>query len=71
MAVTPSAAQIPCAPIVLRLEPRGSTERKQANLYRQNEMLETQKSLFPIESPIPKLDVAGSIPVSRSMFSIS
>jgi hypothetical protein len=35
-------------------------------LYRQNEMLETQCSLFPIYGRLPKLNVAGSIPVSRS-----
>ena len=40
-----------------------------AILYRQNEMPETQKSLFPIYSRLPKLDVAGSSPVSRSIFS--
>jgi len=40
-------------------------------LYRQNEMLETQKSLFPIYGRLPKLDVAGSNPVSRSIFSIT
>jgi hypothetical protein len=28
-------------------------------LYRQNEMLETQCSLFPIDCPIPKLDLIG------------
>ena len=33
-------------------------------------MAETQCSLFPIYSRLPKLDVAGSSPVSRSMFSI-
>ena len=38
-------------------------------LYRQNEMLETQCSLFPIYGRPSKLLVAGSIPVSRSMFS--
>ena len=60
---------------VLRLcsvkEPRGATGRKLGNLYRQNEMPETQKSLFPIYGRLPKLDVAGSSPVSRSMESIS
>ena len=40
-------------------------------LNRQNEMPETQKSLFPIYCRLPKLDVAGSIPVSRSIFSIA
>jgi len=34
--------------------------RKQGNLYRQNEMPETQKSLFPIYSRLPKLDVYSS-----------
>jgi hypothetical protein len=29
---------------------------------------ETLCSLFSIENPIPKLNVAGSIPVSRSRF---
>jgi hypothetical protein len=31
----------------------------------------TPCSLFAIDSPIPKLDVAGSNPVSRSIFSIT
>jgi hypothetical protein len=35
-------------------------------LYRQNVMLETQCCLFAIHSRFPKLNVAGSIPVSRS-----
>src|SRR6266404_4787376 len=35
-------------------------------LYRQNEVQETQCSLFPIYRRLPKLDVAGSTPVSRS-----
>jgi hypothetical protein len=60
-----------CAPFVLRSEPRGGAGRKQAILYRQNEMPETQCSLFPIDCKIPKLDVAGSNPVSRSIFSIT
>ena len=30
-------------------------------------MAETQCSLFPIYSRLPKLDVAGSSPVSRSL----
>jgi hypothetical protein len=42
-----------------------ATGRKLGNLYRQNEMPETQKSLFPIYSRLPKLDVAGSPNVSR------
>ena len=57
-----------CAPFVLRSEPCGGAERKQAILYRQNEMPETQYSLFPIDCTLPKLDVAGSNPVSRSIF---
>ena len=40
-------------------------------LYRQNEVQETQLSLFPIYRRLPKLDVAGSTPVSRSNFSIT
>jgi hypothetical protein len=32
-------------------------------------MPETQKSLFPIYSRLPKLDVVGSNPISRSIFS--
>ena len=36
-------------------------------LYRQNEMQETLLSLFSIYSRFPKLDVAGSNPVSRSI----
>jgi hypothetical protein len=60
-----------CAPFVLRSEPRGGAGRKQAILYRQNEMPETQCSLFPIDCTNPKLDVAGSTPVSRSIFSIA
>ena len=35
---------------------------------RQNEVQETQLSLFPIYRRLPKLDVAGSTPVSRSIF---
>ena len=38
-------------------------------LYRQNEVQETLLSLFPIYRRLPKLDVAGSNPVSRSIFS--
>ena len=56
---------------MLRLEPRGGTGRKQAILYRQNEMPETQCSLFPIDCTIPKLDAEGSNPFSRSIFSIA
>ena len=37
-------------------------------LYRQNEVQETQCSLFPIYRRLPKLDVAGSTPVSRSIY---
>ena len=40
-------------------------------LYRQNEVQETQCSFFPIYRRLPKLDVAGSTPVSRSIFSIT
>ena len=36
-------------------------------LYRQNEVQETLLSLFPIYRRLPKLDVAGSNPVSRSI----
>src|SRR5665213_2430453 len=39
-------------------------------LNRQKEVQETQCSLFPIGCRLPKLDVAGSTPVSRSIFSI-
>jgi hypothetical protein len=38
------------------------------SLYRQNEMPETQKSLFPIYGRLPKLDVAGSSPVPLHLF---
>jgi hypothetical protein len=37
-------------------------------LNRQKEVQETQFSLFPIYRRLPKLDVAGSTPVSRSNF---
>jgi hypothetical protein len=40
-------------------------------LYRQTDMQKTQCSLFAIYGRLPKLDVAGSSPVSRSMFSIT
>jgi hypothetical protein len=40
-------------------------------LNRQNEVQETQYSLFPIYRRLPKLDVAGSTPVSRSKKSTS
>jgi hypothetical protein len=38
-------------------------------LYRQNEVQETLLSLFPIYRRLPKLDVVGSSPISRSIFS--
>ena len=60
-----------CAPFVLRWSREESTERKRGILNRQNEVRETLCSLFPIYCRIPKLDVACSIPVSRSMFSIT
>jgi hypothetical protein len=41
-------------------------DRKAGIPNRQNEMLETLCSLFPIDCRLPKLNVAGSIPVSRS-----
>jgi hypothetical protein len=60
---------------VLRLcSVKSSAEAQGENsliLYRQNEMPETQCSLFPIDCTIPKLDVAGSNPVSRSIESIT
>ena len=40
-------------------------------LSRQNAVQQTQCSLFPIHRRLPKLDVAGSSPVSRSIFSIT
>jgi len=43
----------------------------QAILNRQNEMMKTPCLLFSFESRLPKLDVAGSIPVSRSIFSMT
>ncbi len=49
--------------VTSRLGAQGENRR---NLYRQNEMPETQKSLFPIYGRPSKLLVAGSIPVSRS-----
>ncbi|HTC76951.1 MAG TPA: hypothetical protein VK684_15325, partial [Edaphobacter sp.] len=47
------------------------TDRKLSILYRQNEMQETLCYLFPIDRRLPKLNVAGSIPVSRSRFNPS
>jgi hypothetical protein len=52
--------------IVLRLICVQRKDRKTGILNRQNEMLETLCSLFPIDCRLPKLNVAGSIPVSRS-----
>jgi len=40
-------------------------------LNRQKEVQETQCTLFPICCRLPKLDVAGSNPVSRSIFSMT
>jgi len=51
-----------CAPFDLAER----TDRKLSILYRQNEMQETLCYLFPIDRRLPKLNVAGSIPVSRS-----
>jgi hypothetical protein len=68
-----SITEIKTVPCVLRLcsvlERRKGTGRKQAILYRQSEMTETQCSLFPIYGRSSKLLVAGSIPVSRSTLS--
>ena len=50
-----------------RPEPQGENS---LILYRQNEMPKTQCSLFSTYSRLPKLDVAGSIPVSRSIKSL-
>jgi hypothetical protein len=55
-----------CAPFVLRLICEKRTDRKSGILNRQNEMQEMLCSLFPIDCRLPKLNVAGSIPVSRS-----
>jgi hypothetical protein len=40
------------------------------DLYALDKRHERQSPLLTIDSRIPKLDVAGSIPVSRSMFSM-
>jgi hypothetical protein len=56
-----------CAPFVLHLICVERTDRKLSILYRQNEMQETLCYLFPIDRRLPKLNVAGSIPVSRSI----
>ena len=47
----------------------GALSENRRKLYRQNEVQETQLSLFPIHSRLPKLDVARSTAVSRSLFS--
>ena len=52
-----------CAPFVLGLRVEESTERKLGILYRQNEM-PGNAILFPIYGRLPKLDAAGSSPVS-------
>jgi hypothetical protein len=54
-----------CAPFS---DVRRHRVKKAFVLYRQNVMLETQCCLFAIHSRFPKLNVAGSIPVSRSRF---
>jgi hypothetical protein len=61
------AARHACAPFVLRLRREEGRGRKQAIFYRRNDMRKTQCLYFSIDRTIPKLDVAGSIPVSRSM----
>ena len=49
----------------------GAPSENRRILYRQNEVQETLLSLFPIYGRLPKLDVAGWTPVSRSNFSIT
>ena len=49
----------------------GAPSENRRILYRQNEVQETLLSLFPIYRHLPKLDFAGSNPVSRSIFSIT
>ena len=49
-------------------ELKGALSENRRILYRQNEVQETLLSLFPIYRRLPKLDVAGSTPVSRSIF---
>ena len=44
------------------------TGRKLSILYRQNEMQETLCYLFPIDRRLPKLNVAGSIPLQTFLF---
>jgi hypothetical protein len=53
----------------VKISPEGQSGN-QAVLNRQNEMMKTPCLLFSFESRLPKLDVAGSIPVSRSIVSI-
>ena len=55
-----------CAPF---RDVRRHRVKKAFVLYRQNVMLETQCCLFAIHSRFPKLNVAGSIPVSCSKIS--
>jgi len=45
---------------------KGQSENRRI-LNRQNEVQETQGSLFPICRRLPKLDIAGSTPASRSI----
>ena len=54
----------------VKISPEGQSGN-QAVLNRQNEMMKTPCLLFSFESRLPKLDVAGSIPVSRSILSIT
>ena len=49
----------------------GAPSENRRILYRQNEVQETLLSLFPIYRRLPKLDVAGSTPVSRSKKSVN
>jgi hypothetical protein len=48
-------------------ELKGALSENRRILYRQNEVQETLLFLFPIYRRLPKLDVAGSNPVSRSI----
>src|SRR5712692_4674442 len=49
----------------------GAPSENRAVLYRQTEVQEQQCSLFPIYRRLPKLDVVGSSPISRSSFTIA
>jgi hypothetical protein len=51
--------------VLIRVLENGAFKNS-CSLYRQNEMQETLCYLFPIDCRLPRLNDAGSIPVSRS-----